>query len=68
MKIKYCGAHPDVFVPEYEDGIPALRHVVNGEPVEVPDEVAKRLLEQDTWVAVKSTTPKAAPSGTTTGA
>ncbi|PWK81731.1 hypothetical protein C8D88_116143 [Lentzea atacamensis] len=39
--------------------VPAANCVaVRGEPVEVPDEVGKSLLEQDTWSEVKAK-PKA---------
>lgn len=43
MQLVYSGAHDEVEVPDA--GIVAQR----GVPVEVEDEVAKRLLEQDTW-------------------
>lgn len=43
MKLIYGGPIDEVEVPDA--GIVATR----GEPVEVPDDVAARLLEQDTW-------------------
>ena len=45
MKIVYGGPIDEVEVPEA--GAVARR----GEPVEIDDEIAKRLLEQDTWTA-----------------
>lgn len=46
MKLIYGGPIDEVEVPDA--GIVAAR----GEPVEVPDDVAARLLEQDTWSEV----------------
>lgn len=47
MKLVYTGAHAEVEVPDA--GIVARR----GTPIDVPDEAAKRLLEQDTWAEDK---------------
>lgn len=48
MKLVYSGAHAEVEVPD--TGITAKRD----EPVDVPDAVAKRLLEQGTWSEAKA--------------
>ena len=45
MLIKYVGPHPEVVVDEFNyDTV-----IVNGEPIDIPDDLAARLLEQDTW-------------------
>lgn len=53
MQLVYSGAHAEVEVPDA--GIVARA----GVPVEVPDAVGRRLLEQDTWaeLAPKSGKP-----------
>lgn len=50
MKLVYNGAHAEVFLAETEQDIE------RGVATEIPDELAKRLLEQSTW----SEPPKAA--------
>lgn len=45
MLVKYIGPHPEVVVDEFDQE----QVIVNGEPVDVPDELAVRLLQQDTW-------------------
>ncbi len=56
MQLIYIGAHPVVDVEEA--GRLVLVGVKRGEPVNVPDDLASRLLEQDTWSEAK---PAAAP-------
>lgn len=60
MKLVYSGAHPEVYVPEHEDECPALSCVRQGEPVEVPDHIAEKLIEQSVWNPVVVAAP--APS------
>lgn len=50
MRVVYKGMFDEVIVPEWLDdnGYPGTAK--RGEPVEVPDELAKRMLEQaDNW-------------------
>jgi hypothetical protein len=49
MKLIYSGAHPEVYVLDGDAEVPGLEAVRQGEPVEVPDELAKNLLAQSTW-------------------
>ena len=61
--ITYIGKHAEV---EFEQGS-IWRTAVNGEPIDVPDDLADSLLEQsDQWAAVKAvkatTTKKAQPA------
>lgn len=51
MQLVYTGAHPEVVVDEL-DGETVI---VNGEPVEIPDDLAARLLNQSTWSEVATT-------------
>lgn len=53
MKLVYSGAH-DAVEPADVPGVVAVR----GKEVDIPDEVAKRLLEQDTWSEAKSPAEK----------
>lgn len=54
MQLMYLGAHPAVVVDEFDPNTV----IVRGESVDIPDPLAARLLEQDTWtVAEKSVTP-----------
>lgn len=46
MKLVYNGPHPEVVVDEYGEDV-----IVNGQPVDLPDDLAARLLEQSTWEA-----------------
>lgn len=45
MLIQYNGPHPEVVVDEFN----SEQVIVNGQPVEIPEELAVRLLQQDTW-------------------
>lgn len=56
MQLIYGGPLADVDVPEA--GIVAYR----GEPVEVEDSIARRLLEQDTWTEAKPAKAAKAPT------
>lgn len=58
MKLVYQGPHRAVVVDDYN---PALE-IENGVPVEIPDEIARNLLEQDIWAAAKSAKASAAKS------
>lgn len=49
VSLIYEGPHAEVEVPDAGADVKALR----GVPVDVPEEVAKRLLKQDTWSADK---------------
>ncbi len=51
MQLIYNGPHPEFVVDDLDPG----RVLKAGEPVEIPDELAARLLEQDTWTQVKAT-------------
>jgi hypothetical protein len=53
MKLIYEGPHDTVEVPSA--GITAER----GQAVDVPDDVAKALLEQDTWTEARSESRRA---------
>jgi hypothetical protein len=64
MQLIYSGAHPEVVVDELDSD----QVIVRGEAVDVPDPLAVRLLEQDTWaraVAVKPPVTPPAPSQVT---
>lgn len=45
MQIVYNGAHPEVVVDELDQELV----ITAGQPVEIPDDLAARLLEQETW-------------------
>lgn len=45
MLIVYNGPHPEVVVDELDQSTV----IVAGQPVEIPDPLAARLLEQSTW-------------------
>lgn len=45
MQIVYNGPHPEVVVDEFDQETV----IVAGQPVDIPDDLAARLLEQDTW-------------------
>jgi len=51
MKVVYSGAHPEVFLAETDQDIE------RGVPTDVPDEIAKRLIEQSTWSEAKTPKP-----------
>lgn len=57
MKLVYNGAHPDVYIPDPEGGDALLEGVERGVPIEVPDDLAERLLEQSTWAEVSAFSP-----------
>lgn len=62
MQIVYNGVHPEVVVDEFSQSV-----IKAGEPVEMPDDLAARLLEQSTWSkastpAPQSSTPTSAQS------
>jgi hypothetical protein len=50
MRVTYEGPHDVVEVPAAGEGFTAER----GKPVDVPDDVAKALLEQDTWTEARA--------------
>lgn len=54
MKVVYIGTHPEVVIDEYSQDAT----IVKGQPVELPDALAAKLLDQDTW---QDATPSAAP-------
>lgn len=63
MLIQYDGPHPEVVVDAFNQNTVITR----GEPVEIPDDLAASLLEQDTWnqvVQSKPATPAPAPAET----
>jgi hypothetical protein len=55
MQLVYNGPHPEAVVDDVATG--AEIDVVAGKPVEIPDELAARLLEQNTWAQVKTAAP-----------
>jgi hypothetical protein len=57
MQIRYTGPHDVVEVPDAD--LIAIR----GESVQVPDHVAVRLLDQDTWTKVPDPKTPAKPKG-----
>lgn len=52
----YNGPHPEVVVDELNDE----QVIVAGQPVDIPDALAARLLEQDTWAPNESPEQKKA--------
>ena len=57
MRIVYTGAFDEVEAPYLENGQQRWVKARPGEPVECPDELAERLLEQsDTWGRAESPT------------
>ncbi len=60
MLVTYNGPHPEVVVDELDQE----QVIKAGEPVEIPDPLAARLLEQSTWEQA----PKPAPISTPTPA
>lgn len=48
MKLVYNGAHDEVWVSD------TGQDVKRGEPTEIPDAIAQRLLEQSTWSEAKA--------------
>lgn len=78
MLLIYRGAHPEVYVLDGNDEVPLrdpkgnrIEEARQGEPVEVPDEVAKNLLAQGTWdraSAAPVNTKPSAPLAQGTGA
>lgn len=69
MLLIYSGAHPTVYVLDGNDEVPlfdkdgkSIEEASQGEPVEVPDEVAEKLLEQECWTKAPSTPPPATSS------
>lgn len=64
MLLIYSGAHPSVYVLDGNDEVPLrdkngdrIEEAQQGEPVDVPDEIAVKLLEQGTWNRVAAPTP-----------
>ena len=56
MKVVYIGQFDEVIVPEWENANGYPQSAKRGEPVEVPDELAVRLLEQaDNWSKAPTT-------------
>lgn len=65
MKVVYIGQFDEVIVPEWENANGYPQNAKRGEPVEVPDELAARLLEQaDNW-QVAAVKPPTAPGRNT---
>lgn len=54
MKLVYQGPHPEVVIDEFNPE----QVITKGEPVELPDDLAARLLEQDTWDAADAKAEK----------
>lgn len=48
MQIVYTGPHPEVVVDELDQELV----ITAGQPTEIPDDLAARLLEQETWEPV----------------
>jgi len=63
MLVVYSGPFPEVVVDEYDQGTV----ITNGEPVDIPDDLAARLIEQSTWSKATPPAPVAptAPDDTT---
>lgn len=57
MKVEYAGPHKAVDVPLANGHVITVRR---GESAEFPEQVAKGLLSQDTWVEPKKAAPKKA--------
>lgn len=55
MRLIYSGPHPVVVVDELDP----TQEIKAGEPVNVPDELGARLLEQDTWADASDDTSAA---------
>lgn len=62
VKVKYVGPHTVIDVVDGDREV--IIDVERGKAVDLPDDVAARLLEQDTWREVK----RPAPEPTKTGA
>lgn len=60
MQIVYNGPHPEVVVDEFDPN----QEIVAGQPVEIPDDLAARLLEQNTWSKATAKQAKAAAQDT----
>lgn len=56
MQLVYNGPHPEVVVDAFDQSVV----IVAGNPVEIPDDIAARLLEQNTWALVGETPQQAA--------
>lgn len=54
MQVVYNGPHPEVVVDELDQD----QVIRAGEPVDIPDDLATRLIEQDTWSEAKPPAPK----------
>lgn len=54
MLLVYNGAHPEVVVDELSQDVV----IKAGEPTEIPDDLAARLLDQDTWTQAGGETPE----------
>lgn len=61
MQLVYNGVHPEVVVDELD----ATKVIRAGEPVDIPDDLAARLLNQDTWAKAPAAT-KPAPAAADT--
>lgn len=57
MKVEYVGPHSAVDVPLANGHVITVRR---GEAVEIPSQLAKGLLIQDTWAEPKKAAPKKA--------
>lgn len=53
MQIQYVGPHPEVVVDELD----SEQVIIRGKTVDVPDDLAARLLEQNTWSKAKTSAP-----------
>jgi len=58
-QIVYSGPHIEVVVDELDP----QKVIARGEPVDVPSDLAARLLEQDTWAAAEKPKPATAKKG-----
>lgn len=58
MRLIYSGPHPEVVIDELDQE----QVIVAGEPVNVPDELGARLLEQDTWADAPDDQSKVSPT------
>ena len=58
MLIQYNGPHPEVVVDELDQE----QVITAGEPVEIPDDLAARLIEQDTWAVAEPAKPASTSS------
>ena len=63
MQLVYSGAHPEVVIDELDQDLV----IKAGEPVEIPDDLAARLIEQSTWARVTPSVSNGSPQGASQG-